>query len=373
MTKENSIDAGIGSRLMSLDVFRGITMFLLIAEVTGIYDLLAASARRGTILQAIALQFQHHPWNGLRFWDVGLPFFMFVSGTAAYFSYRRRWEQGAGWRATLLHALKRSFLLFLLGWALYRITPVESNPHGAFLYDVLPQLAFASLVAFLIMKRTVAEQLGIAFGLLVLTELLYRFSAMPGFAAAFMPDHNFGSYIDLLLTKELSDGHWVAFNMVPATAFVIWGGLAGRLLKSRTSPANRIRTLGIFGICGVAAGLALSPVTPIIRRICTSSFVLVCGGLGLLALAFSYWVIDVLRIRRWAMFSVAVGMNPLFIYSFTQSGGGDWFRRIVEPFTMGVFGLAGDWPAQFMTGLATLGLLWALCYWLYKKNIFIRI
>src|SRR2546428_13910009 len=78
------------SRLISLDFFRGFTMFFLIAEATGIYDLLVSPQLNGTIISAIGTQFHHHPWNGLRFWDLIQPFFMFIFGVRMPFSYGSR-------------------------------------------------------------------------------------------------------------------------------------------------------------------------------------------------------------------------------------------------------------------------------------------
>lgn len=366
-------DKGDQDRLCSLDLFRGVVMFFLIAEATGLYNLLTDAGTRGAAFLAIGRQFQHHPWNGLRAWDLGQPFFMFISGLTMYFSYNRRWEKGERWVITFIHALRRSILLFSLGWAIYRIVPVEDNPHGAFLYDMLPQLAFASLVAFLMMRRSVSQQLMLAFGLIAITELLYRLWAMPGFDQPFVPGHNFGSYIDRLIMGGLSGGHWVAFNIVPSTAFVIWGVLVGRLLRRPGQQAHKIRTMLAIGLGGVAVGLALSSFTPIIRRICTNSFVIMSGGFCLLAFALAYWLMDVLKIRIGATFFVAVGMNPLFIYLFAQTGGADWLRQIAAPFSSGLFGWAGEWPAEFVAALVTLGLMWGICYWLYRRRIFIKI
>jgi len=345
-------------RLVAIDLFRGVVMFLLIAESTGLYELLVAPAFEGTVVHAIGLQFQHHPWSGLRLWDLGQPFFMFISGVAMFFSYNRRWETGERWGDSLLHVFKRSLILFSLGWAIYRIVPVEDNPHGAFLYDMLPHLAFASLLAFLMMRRRVSQQLMFAFGLIALTELFYRLWAVPGFDQPFEPGHNFGSYIDRLLLGGLSGEHWVAFNIVPSSAFVIWGALAGRLLRRPGREVRKVLMMAAIGLGGIALGLALSPFTPIIRRICTSSFVIMSGGFCLLALALAYWLMDVLRIRKGATFFVAVGMNPLFIYLFAQTGGADWLRQIAAPFSSGLFGWAGEWPAEFAAALATLGLMW---------------
>jgi len=360
-------------RLMSLDFFRGVTMLLLIAEATGVYELLIVPSFKGTIIYTIGAQFQHHPWNGLRIWDLGQPFFMFISGVAMAFSCGKRWERGASWGVTFRHALLRSFLLFLFGWAIYIIDPVEGAPHGVFLYDVLPQLSFACLIAFLMMRRSLPAQITLSMGLLILTELLYRLWAVPGFNQPFVPDHNFGSYIDRLMMGRLSDGHWVAFNAVPLTALTIWGVLAGQLLRNRRTPMRNIKVLLIAGLTGVAAGFALNPVTPIIRRISTSSFVIAAGGWCLLALAISYWLIDVMNFRKWSKFFAIVGMNPLFIYLFTQTGGAEWFWRIAKPFTVGMLSWAGEWAAQVANSLAVLALLWSLCYWLCRRRIFIRL
>jgi predicted acyltransferase len=99
----------------------------------------------------------------------------------------------------------------------------------------------------------------------------------------------------------------------------------------------------------------------------------VSAGLSLLALALAYWLIDVAKARVGAVFFICVGMNPLFIYLFALSGGGDWFRGIAQPFTMGFAGWIGEASAQVVTGFAVWGLLWALCYWLYRREIFIKI
>lgn len=372
MAELSGRDLLLDDRIMSLDFFRGFTMFFLIAETIGIYDFMAAPSLKGTVIQAIGAQFQHHPWNGLRLWDLGQPFFMFISGVAMAYSYGKRWENGAHWGITFIHALKRSILLFLFGWAIYIINPVEGGSGGVFLYDVLPQLAIACLISFLIMRRSVLAQIGFTFSLLTVTELLFRFWAVPGFNQSFIPDHNFGSYIDLALLGKLSPDHWVVFNALPMVCFTVWGVTAGQILRSGRPPAQKARILLIAGLIGVAAGFALSPVTPIIRKIATSSFVLVAGGFCLLALILSYWLIDMMKFRTGIKFFAIVGMNPLFIYLFTQTGG-EWLHRIMTPFSSAAFAWAGGTAAQAVTSLGLWALLWSLCYWLYKKNIFIRI
>jgi len=142
---------------------------------------------------------------------------------------------------------------------------------------------------------------------------------------------------------------------------------------SKRSSGRKIGILAVAGLLGVIAGYALNPVTPIIKRICTSSFVIVSGGWCLLALCFSYWLIDVMKVQKWSKFFAIVGMNSLFIYLFAESGGSGWLSRLAKPFTMGFFGWTGDLGAKIITSLAVWGLSWSMCYWLYKKKIFIRI
>jgi predicted acyltransferase len=209
--------------------------------------------------------------------------------------------------------------------------------------------------------------------LLAISEILYRAWTVPGFDQPFVPDHNFGSYMDMILMGKLSRGHWVAFNAVPTTAHTMWGVLAAQLLRSERSTGQKIRILAIAGLIGVIAGYALDPVTPIVKRICTSSFVIVSGGWCLLALALSYWVIDVKKVQRWSRVFTYVGMNSLFIYLFTNTGGSEWLAKVVRPFTMGFFAWSGVLSAQIITSLVLWWLLWYLCYWLYQRKIFIKI
>ena len=360
----------IQSRLLSLDFFRGFTMFMLVGEATGLYERLRDPALHSTLVNAIGWQLDHHPWHGLHCWDLVQPFFMFIVGVAMPFSIGRRWEKGDTWGQTFQHALRRSGLLLLFGWGLYCIGP----GHLTFeLWNVLAQLSFTYLVAFLMMRKPAPAQIGFTFALLILTELLYRLWPVAGFNQPFVPDHNFGSWFDLAIMPKLDSDHWVAFNAVPTTAHTMWGVLAGLVLKSGRDPWQKIRTLVIPGVIGVIAGYALDPIDPMIKRICTASFVIVSGGWCLLALAFCYWLIDMKGFRKWTWFFNIVGMNSLFIYLFTNTGGARWFERIAVPFTMGFFAWCGQLGAEIITSLAVWGMLWGLCFWLYRKRVFIRI
>jgi predicted acyltransferase len=360
----------VEGRLASLDFFRGLTMFLLVAEGALVYESLLVPELDGTWIQAVATQFTHHPWNGLRFWDLVQPFFMFIVGVAMPFSFARRWERGDSYSATFRHAVVRSLVLLGLGVGLY---VVRAGHLTLELWNVLAQLSFTYFLAFLLMRKSTGTQLLVTVGLLLLTEALYRFWPVAGYNQPFTPDHNFGSWMDMLLMGKLSSGHWVAVNAVPTASHTIWGVLAGYVLRSERTSAQKIKTLLIAGLIGLVVGYGLDPVTPIIKRICTTSFVIVTGGWCLIGLALSYWIIDVKGWKRWAQFAMVFGMNPLFIYLFSELAGNRWLTHIVRPFTDGFLGWTGEVLVGFITALLVLWMDWYIVNWLFRRRIFIKI
>ncbi|MEO0250274.1 MAG: heparan-alpha-glucosaminide N-acetyltransferase domain-containing protein [candidate division WOR-3 bacterium] len=360
-------------RLLSLDVFRGFAMVLLIAETTGLYDLMLHPALEGTLISKVGLQFQHSPWEGLRLWDMGLAFFMFISGAGMAYSLRKKRDRGETKGAILRHAAKRALWLFMIGWALYMVSPPEGAPPWAFLLDVLPALGLGTLVACLVANMSLLGKLGVSLGLIAMTEILYRLWPIPGFDQPFAAGHNFGSFLDLKLWGGLSAGHWVTFNIVPSSAFVVWGLMTADLLQSECQQRSKLLKLITVGLGAVGAGFALSALTPMIRKILTSSFMIASGGFSLVFLALSYWIIDVLKVRRWALVPLAVGMNPLFIFIFARSGGSDWFMNMVQPFAKALLGWGGGGLVHGGTALGALGLMCISCVALFKKEIFIKI
>ena len=370
MNKNISASLTPEDRLLSLDFFRGFTMILLIGEFSGLFKYLVDPSLKGGIIYFIGTQFHHHPWNGMHFWDLVQPFFMFIVGVAMPFSFAKRTERGDNYRKLLQHAIQRSLLLLLLGWALYCIGPGKITFR---FQNVMAQLSITYLVAFLLIRKSIRTQLIFSFSLLVITEFIYRFFPVPGFNHPFVPNENFGTWLDLLYGGADLGGHWVSFNAIPTTAHTIWGVLVGMLLMSKRPPMQKIKILVIAGLIGVVTGYALNPVTPIIKRICTSSYVIVSGGWAVLAMAFSYWLIDIKKSQKWVLFFAVVGMNPLFIYLLGHVGGGRLIYKIIKPFSMALFGWTGELSAQIISCTIVWFLLWYICYRLYKKRIFIKI
>jgi predicted acyltransferase len=345
-------------------------MFLLIAEWTVLFEAMINPGLAETLIYAIGEQFHHHPWHGLHFWDLIQPYFMFIVGVAIPLSVRNRTARGDGYADIRKHAVKRAVLLLIIGWALYCIGP----GYITFRFqNVLAQLGVTYIIAFFLMKLSWKTQFTVSILILIAVEIIYRSFPVAGFDQPFTPDKNFGAWFDLLISGELSNGYWVNFNAFPTAAHTIWGVITGQFMISDRPAMKKLKALVIAGLIGVVCGYVLDFVTPIIKRISTSSFVIYSGGWTLLTLAFSYWLIDIKKYQSWAKFIIIVGMNPLFIYLFAHVGGADLIDTIVKPFTTGFFSWMGASTMEILTGLVVWFCLWYITYWMYKRKIFIRI
>jgi predicted acyltransferase len=363
----------IAQRLLSLDFMRGFIMVLLMMESTGLYHHLNEYARGGAF-EGLAIQLDHHPWHGLRLWDLIQPGFMFMAGTALALSLHRQYQQGVAWSSSFKKALKRSGWLFFWGVTDYA---VRSTGLSFELWDVLTQLSFTLLVAFLIFRWSATAQIVFSIGLLLLTEVLYRYVRVPGFDQPFTDQHNFGNYIDTILMHKINKGGWVAINCLPTAAHTIWGTVVGKLLLSNRSSATKIRYMVLGGILCLATGylLDLTGITPIIKRIATSSFVFVSGGYCILFLLLCYWWIDLRDHRKNLRFFTIVGMNSIFIYLFFEIVGDRWFNGYISSITNGLMQLVNmpAFPQAVISSLCIFSLEWGLCYFLYKKKIFFKL
>jgi predicted acyltransferase len=359
-------------RLLSLDFMRGLIMGLLVLESTQLYEHLFKLSE-GTGIQLFFLQFFHHPWNGLRFWDLIQPGFMFMAGTAMAYSLHRQMQNGMAWTQSFLKTLKRSGWLFFWGVLDYAVRP---NGLVFELWDVLTQLSFTTLVAFLVFRWSYSSQIMFSIGLLILTEILYRFTHVPGFDQPFTDQHNFGNYVDLILMNKINKGGWVAINCIPTAAHTIWGVLAGKLLLSQEPESKKVKWLMLSGLAGIIIGYGMDfTITPIIKRIATSSFVIASGGWCLIGLGLSYWWIDIKDHRKHLQLFTIVGMNSLFIYLFIEIVGSRWFNGYIGAITNGLMSIIHVPTGLMMivTSLTLFALEWKMCQFLFKKGVFFKI
>jgi predicted acyltransferase len=358
------------NRLLSLDFLRGFIMALLCLSSTGIYDNLY-EIYQGSAFGYFMQQFVHHPWNGLRFWDLIQPGFMFMAGTAMAFSLTKQEQLGQPWNQQFVKILKRCGWLFFWGVLDYA---VRRSGLSFELWDVLTQLSFTTLVAFLIFRWSIPAQIMVCVGLLLLTEILYRFTNIPGFDQPFTDQHNFGNYMDLVLMNKINGDGWVAINCIPTAVHTIAGAVVGKLLLSEH---KRLTPLLLWGVICLVIGFGLdwAGITPIIKRIATSSFTLASLGWCLFALAFCYWWIDIKGHRRYLQFFLIFGMNSIFIYVFFEIVGSRWFNGYITALVTGLLEFVGTTELfnMVMSAIAIFILEWLLCYFLYKKKIFFKV
>jgi predicted acyltransferase len=375
-------DSVIVERITSVDFFRGLTMFLLIIENTRLINQFR-SVKGSSILQFIATQFNHHQWHGLHMWDLIQPAFMFIVGVAIPFAVTNRIKKGDSNRTITLHALKRALLLLLFGWGL---ACVGSGQIVLRFQNVLAQLSVTYLVAFLIMKKSFKFQLIFTLLVLLLIDLAYRFFPVEGFNHPWVNYQNLGAWVNNKIEGVDKASTWATLNCVSTTCHTVWGVMCGKLLMSDKPAAKKIQLLLIGGGAALFIGYALDPsmllgashetfyITPIIKKIATSSFVFASGGWVILALCFSYWLIDIKKsFITGSKIFIIVGMNCIFIYLFDQLGGAAIVMKIFTPITKALFSWGGDLTVGIIQGLAVYASLWYICYWLYKNRLFIKI
>ncbi|WP_117880446.1 acyltransferase family protein [Aureibaculum luteum] len=366
----SKIQVKSNDRLLSLDFYRGLTMFLLIAEFSHLFSFFVLPQFEGTFIHAVGTQLHHARWEGLHFWDLIQPFFMFIVGVAMPLSFSKRMAKGDTYKQLSKHAFKRAFLMLLLGWGLYCIDAGEI----VFRFqNVLAQLGVTYILAFLVIRQPVVIQIGFSILLILISEGLFRFFPVEGFNNAFVDGENFAAWFNILISGEEYGGGWAMFNAIPTAAHTIWGVLAGQLLIGNFSAKKKLLLLFGAGLIGLIIGYGLSPITPIIKKISTSTFVFASGGWSLIALALCYWLIDVKKYQKGVLFFAVVGMNPLFIYLFAHIGGAKLINKILLPFSNALFGWTGELNAQIILSCMVLFMLWYICYWMYKKRIFIKI
>ena len=358
-------------RLLSLDFMRGFIMVLLALESTGLYEHLS-QITKGTFTHGFIEQFFHHPWHGLHFWDLIQPGFMFIAGVSLAYSLHKQQQQGVPWSQSFKKTLNRCGWLFFFGVLDYAVRPKGLSFE---LWDVLTQLSFTTLVAFLFFRWSAIAQISVCVFLLLLTEIVYRFTHVPGFDQPFTDQHNFGNYMDLILMNKINHDGWVAINCIPTAVHTIAGTMCGKLLLS--AKKDKLKTLLMWSAIALITGYSLDKlnITPIIKRIATTSFTLASLGWCLLGLSICYWWIDLLNHKKHLRFFTIVGMNSLFIYLFFETVGARWFNHYVSQITNGLMAIihTPQMISLVVTSLCIFALEWGLCYFLYKKNIFFRL
>ncbi|HEU5077591.1 MAG TPA: DUF5009 domain-containing protein [Opitutaceae bacterium] len=396
------------TRLVSLDALRGFDMFWILGA-----DVIGQNLGRVTQFRPLtffARQLEHKDWAGFASYDLIFPLFVFTVGVSLVFSITQIVTRESR-SAAVKRIIRRAIVLFLLG-IFYNGGLTHPWPEVR-LVGVLQRISLAYLAAgllFLYFKPRVLAAIGVALLVGYWALLAYvpirDFSLEPTSVAArlghpnasrpevraafeatttyvtgrFEPGLNLTNHLDFqYLPGSFYDTYYDPegfLSTFPAIVTCLGGVFAGLLLRrSDLSSERKVGLLVGAGVIAVALGWAWHPFFPVIKKIWSSSFVLVAGGWSLLLLAAFYYVVDVKRRQRWCVPFIWIGMNPITLYlvsSFLD------FHGVAERFAGGSVTL---WFDRHLTagagGLvvtaAALGLVFALAAFLYRKKIFLRV
>jgi predicted acyltransferase len=398
--------AGSTPRLMSLDALRGFDMFWII----GAEDLVHALHKISDtgIARGLADQLTHEDWEGFRFYDLIFPLFVFIVGVSLVFSLSRTIET-AGRASAVKRVIRRGVLLFILG--IFYSGGFSTSGPDIRLLGVLNRIALCYLFAGLIfcffrLKGMIAICTSLLIGywaLLTFTpfpdvrptpggsqaiakETGYTNVAQLDFASTnivrgvFIKGVNYANYLDQkYLPAKKWDGTWDPeglLSTLPAIATCLLGVFAGLLLKSKAvADQRKVLCLLLGGLACVLLGHLWGLQFPVIKKIWTSSYVLVAGGYSALLLGLFYLVVDVWKYQKWCQPFVWIGMNSITVYlanniiSFDRLAlrfaGGD-VRKFFDTTVVTGFG-------DLVVALVGLGLGLLLCHFLYRKKIFLRL
>lgn len=400
------------TRLMSLDALRGFDMFWILGAGSFFIQLDAvvngANGQPITWIRALAEQMRHKDWEGITFTDLIFPLFVFIVGVSIVFSLgKARLTQRTGtmaWRIA-----RRALLLFALGvfytgglskcWpdvglsgVLHRIALCYLGASVLFCLFrpallvaatallLLGYWALMALVPFpdLRLDRVHVEQAAVTYGTKDLATIVR--SVPERTHGVYEKGYNLSNSLDArFMPGRMYDTYWSPeglLSTIPAIASCLLGVLAGCLLRDTSHSAYRkVLYLALGGLAALGVGYAWSIPFPIVKKIWSSSYVLVAGGYSALLLAVFYLVIDIWKLQRWCQPFVWIGANSIAIYLLKPLLGFDTVaRRLVGG------DIAAWFDRQFGSGSGNLLVIavsylviLALMRFLYQRKIFLRV
>jgi len=362
-------------RLMSLDALRGFDMFWIVGGGI-ILGRLAETLQSLWVDQVIVPHTEHVPWEGFVAWDLIMPLFLFVVGTAMPFSFAKRLGRGSSKSRLFLHILYRVIILWILGMIVQgRLLHYELSSLRLY-SNTLQAIAAGYLIAsILLLNLRVHWQAVVTVVLLLLYWALLALVPVPGFGAGELtPDGNLAIYLDKLILGPYQDGTsytWILSSMTFATT-VMMGALAGQLLRSELNKARKTLFLLAAGVACIYLGSWWGMIFPIIKHIWTSSMVLYAGGWSLVLLGIFYLLIDVCRLRFLAFPFVVIGMNAIFAYVAASLFMWPVFRSVAKVFLSGLESRLGPWY-ETTVAVAAFLVLWLILLHMYRRKIFVKI
>lgn len=407
------------TRLVSMDAYRGLVMFLMMAEVL---DFNAASKTKqyNAILKSLAWQQYHVDWVGCTAHDFIQPSFTFLVGVALPFSIASRLTQGGSTVLLFAHAFLRSIILILLG--IFLRSYDRTQTYFTF-EDTLTQIGlgyfFLFCIGFLTLKRneqtpqnSLLRQSAIPIVSLIVILVGYwaYFALHPvpatdfdlksvgvpadwphnlsGFAAHWNKNTNAAAkfdewFLNLFPTEQpfsFNQGGYLTLSFIPTLGTMLLGLIAGIILKpstatNQTNQNSKIIKLTVIGGLLVLAGWGLGQmgICPIVKRIWTPSWTIFSGGFCFLILAFFFSLVDNLH-WKWLVYPlVVIGANSITAYFIAETFFGSIKNNLKTHFGKTTFSYFGNEYQTIFIGSCVLLIAWLILWWMYRKKLFIRI
>lgn len=366
-------------RYAALDVFRGLTIFVMIVVNTP-----GAGSKPWPLLE-------HADWFGFTLADFVFPSFLFAMGAALVFTMQKAQSD----RQFLAHAFKRAALLFAIGYLMFWYPFVKVTPdlhYVAFPFEntrllgVLQRLGLCYALAAIAVRFLTPKQVALfCIALLAGTAAAMVFLVEPGMA--YNKLNNLGSLIDRAVIPAShiyrGDGGFEPEGLLgtlPATVNVLAGYLTCRFLLTAQLTLGRVQKLAFAGVGLCIVALFVSAAVPISKKLWTASFALLTIGLDVLLIAALAFALDLVRLPRTGFFEI-LGKNPLAVYLVSEWAiltlialrpvfGVNLYRAVginlVQPLVPGPLG-------SFLCALGFALLCWLVGYLLYRKRIFVRL
>jgi len=361
-------------RLLSIDALRGFDM-LFIAGGGACLELLKGKTSLAWV-DALTNQLEHPGWNGFTFYDFIFPLFLFISGVSIPFSLTKGLSAGLNKTAIYRKAFRRMVILIILG-IIDKNTPITFfDPANIRTASVLGRIGIAGFVTSLLyLNYSWQKRVLWMAGILLAYYAALFLVPVPGYGAGDLSfEGNLVGWFDRhflpgkLIQKTYDENGLL--TQLPAMCLCIMGSLAGDILRSASTAAKKMLLLVICGVGAIIAGLIWSLHFPINKHLWTSSFILLTGGISFLVLTLFYFLIDVMRLAKGFFFFYVIGMNSLTVYLAYR------FIDFAESSHLLFSGIYQPLPERFhpaMEALGALVLVWSFLYFLYRKNIFIKI
>ena len=376
---ENTLTRSATERLVSLDVFRGLTIAgMVLVNNPGSWS-------------HIYWPLGHASWHGWTPTDLIFPFFLFIVGVSITLALGPRVGDSNQHRRLYWKIFRRALIIFALG--LFLAGFPYFNLSTIRIMGVLQRIALCYLiVALIFLKTNLRKQIIITAALLVGYWLIMTLVPAPGFSAG---DYSREGCIACFVDRKVLGNHiWSQgkiydpeglLSTLPAIATTLLGVISGALLRSQKKEYEKVSLLFIAGLGCIICGWIWNLFFPINKSLWTSSYALFTGGLAMQFLALCYWLIDMKGYRRWATAFVVFGVNAIALFVGTglmaklmgliKMPRPDGSRIALKTWIYDNLFLswASPYPASLSFAIAFV-LLWLGLMWiLYKRKIFIKI